>query len=104
MAAASMHAHKALTQPTVIGDCVGWRSAQRELVQTSLASAAQTRARRSRFVCQLASPTHDLAASGNSSEGGAQPNQVVGVSIDISDIDLTPSLPRRVTIPAKART
>src|SRR5262249_4226658 len=78
MAAASMHSHKALTQPTVIGDCVGWRSAQRELVQTSLASAVQTRARKSRFVCQLGSPTHDLAASDNSSEVGAQPNPAVG--------------------------
>jgi hypothetical protein len=44
-----------------------------------------TRARRSGFVCQLASPTHELAASGNSSEVGAQPNSIVGVSIDISD-------------------
>src|SRR5215472_8053172 len=74
MAAASMQSACALTQPTVIGDCGGWRSAQRELVQASLAPATQTRARRSRFVCRLDSPTHDLAASGNSSEVGAEPN------------------------------
>lgn len=76
MAVASIRSHLALTQLTVIGDCVGWRSEQTGLVQTSLAAATQAEVRRSRFVCQLDSPTHDLADSDDSSQGGAQPNLV----------------------------
>src|SRR5215470_4042860 len=80
-----MQSHCFLTRQTVIGDCVGWRSAQRELVQTSLAPATQTKARRSRFVCQLDWPTHDPAASDNCSEIGAQPNPCLAESNAPSD-------------------
>src|SRR5215472_16975975 len=92
MAAASMRSHSSLTCPTAIGDCVAWRSAQRPLVRTSHASATKTRARRSRFACQRAWHTHDLAASDNSSAVGEEPN----AGCNLIDPQLHPALNRRL--------